>query len=126
MDISWLEYILFSMAVFRLTRLFVFDQIMEWLRSPFMDEYEEKNNEGETEVYVLPKKEGFRGWVGDLLSCFWCTGVWVSIGLYVMRFYLPIIYKPVVVVFAAAGLAAIMETWIQSKNKRNLGVWEND
>ncbi|GIN19209.1 MAG TPA: DUF1360 domain-containing protein [Bacillus bacterium] len=116
MDISWLEYIIFSMAVFRLTRLLVYDQITEWIRSPFMDEYEEKNDEGKTEVYLLPKEEGLRGWMGALLSCFWCTGIWVSIGLFLMRYYIPVLYKPVVIVLAVAGLAALVETWIQSKN----------
>ncbi len=116
MDIAWLEFIIFSTAVFRLTRLLVYDQITEWIRSPFIEEYEEKNNEGETEVYLRPKSGGVRGWFGNLLSCYWCTGIWMAIGLFVIRFYLPVVYKPVVIVLAAAGFAAIVETWIQSKN----------
>ncbi|RST75241.1 DUF1360 domain-containing protein [Siminovitchia acidinfaciens] len=115
MEMSWFEFLLFSVAVFRLTRLFVFDTITEWLRRPFMDEREEKNAEGEAEVYYVPKEKGVRGWIGALISCYWCTGVWVSIALFLMRIYLPGFYKPVVLVFAIAGIAAILETWVQSK-----------
>ncbi|MCY9291118.1 DUF1360 domain-containing protein, partial [Bacillus haynesii] len=39
---SWLLFILFSIAVFRLTRLVVFDTIMAPFRSLFHEEVEEK------------------------------------------------------------------------------------
>ncbi len=33
------------------------------------------------EVYQRLQKvkgKGLRKWIGELLSCYWCTGVWVS------------------------------------------------
>ncbi|MDQ7860281.1 DUF1360 domain-containing protein [Peribacillus frigoritolerans] len=27
----------------------------------------------------MPKEKGLLGWIGQLLSCFWCVGVWVSL-----------------------------------------------
>ncbi|MFD1705655.1 DUF1360 domain-containing protein [Siminovitchia sediminis] len=113
---TWLEFVLFGMAAFRLTRLIVFDQITDWMRRPFMDKVEEINSEGETEVYFLPKESGLRGWLGALLSCYWCTGIWVTAGMFLARTYTPLLYKPMVIIFAAAGLAALIETWVQSKN----------
>lgn len=116
MDFSWIEFFMFSLAVFRLTRLIVYDQITEWMRNPFMDEYEEKNIEGKTEVYYLPKVGGVRGWIGALLSCYWCSGIWVSAALFILRNYVQDFYYPIVAVLAAAGLAALVETWIHSKD----------
>ncbi|MFS0644577.1 DUF1360 domain-containing protein [Siminovitchia sp. 179-K 8D1 HS] len=114
MDISLMEWGLLGLAVFRLTRLFVYDQIMEWLRKPFMKEYEELNEEGEIEVYYMPIERGFRGWVGSLLSCYWCTGVWIAAGLYVCYVNVPIIAGPIIIIFSLAGLAALIETIAQT------------
>ncbi|MBM7717344.1 DUF1360 domain-containing protein [Siminovitchia sp. FSL H7-0308] len=114
MDISWMELGLLSLAIFRLTRLFVYDEIMEWLRKPFMKEYEEENEAGEKEVYYMPIERGFRGWVGSLLSCYWCTGVWIAAGLYVCYVSAPIIAEPIIVIFSLAGLAALIETIVQA------------
>lgn len=113
MDISWLELGLLSLAVFRMTRLFVYDQIMEWLRRPFMKEYEEENEDGEIEVYYVPIEHGFRGWIGSLLSCYWCTGVWIAAGLYGFYVMAPFIMGPIIIIFALAGLAALIETIVQ-------------
>lgn len=114
MGISWMETGMLAMAIFRLTRLFVYDEIMEWLRRPFMTEKEETNEYGETEVYYIPADSGIRGWIGSLLSCYWCTGVWVSAGLYVFYTALPAAAAPIVIVFAMAGLAALLETIVQA------------
>lgn len=114
MAISWMELGLLGLAVFRLTRLFVYDQIMDWLRKPFMKQYEETNEEGEIEVYYMPIERGFRGWIGSLLSCYWCTGVWIAAGLYLLYTAIPVVAGPIVIIFALAGFAAFLETLIQA------------
>ena len=81
-----------------------------------MEELEEKNEKGEIDIYLVPKEKGFLGWMGALLSCYWCTGIWVSMLVFILRFYLPLLYQPVVIIFAAAGLAALIETIVQSRN----------
>ena len=70
-----------GLAVFRLTRLIVFDKIMEPFRRPFFTEIEEKDEQGKVEIYLIPKEKGIRSWIGELLSCYWCTGFWVSLCL---------------------------------------------
>ncbi|MFC5463981.1 DUF1360 domain-containing protein [Lederbergia graminis] len=113
MDISWLQLVLIVLAVFRITRLIVYDQITAFIRAPFMEEYEEEMEGGETEVYLIPRSKGIRGWIGELLSCYWCTGVWVAIAVFILWKFNPNIAEPVILIFAFAGGAAIIETIIQ-------------
>lgn len=113
MDITWMELFLISLASFRLTRLLVFDKITEFIRSPFFEEEVEINSEGEEEIYYVPKEGLFRNFFGELLSCFWCTGIWVSLGVCIFYFLWPPYAVPVLIVFAVAGLAAIIEVIVQ-------------
>ncbi|RFU69231.1 DUF1360 domain-containing protein [Peribacillus saganii] len=96
-----------------MTRLIVFDTITEFIRAPFFEDEQEINEQGQTEIYIVPKKSGITGFIGQLLSCYWCTGVWVSMIFYGLYLYFPGISGPVLVVLAVAGLAALLETVVQ-------------
>ncbi|MER2058108.1 MAG: DUF1360 domain-containing protein [Niallia sp.] len=113
MDIHWMEFFLLILASFRLTRLVVFDQITEFFRKFFLDELEEKNKEGQIEVYIVPKSGKIRGFFGELISCYWCTGVWVAIFLTLLYYFLPSICEPFILVFAIAGGASLIEAILQ-------------
>lgn len=107
------DLILLSLASFRLTRLIVYDKITAFLRKPFFEETEEKNEKGEIDIYIIPRKKGFRGWIGQLLSCYWCTGVWMTMAIVAASYFIPFWSAPIIVVLAVAGLAAIIETIVQ-------------
>lgn len=113
MKFSFMEFFLLALASFRLTRLFVYDKITEFIRSPFFDEVEEKNENGQVEIYFVPKKRGIRRFLGELLSCYWCTGVWSSLFLLIIYFQIPKIAHFIIIILAIAGLAAIIETVVQ-------------
>ncbi|RIW30202.1 DUF1360 domain-containing protein [Bacillus salacetis] len=113
MELTLLQLIIMGLAVFRLTHLIVYDKITEFLRSPFFDEVEEKDERGKLEVYLVPKQTLIRGWIGELLSCYWCTGIWAAGGLYALFIFLPAVANPLLVILAAAGFASIIETVIQ-------------
>lgn len=113
MKITYLNLTLLVLASFRLTRLIVFDKITEFIRRPFFDEMEEENEDGDSEVYYIPKKKGLKKFIGDLLSCYWCTGIWVSTGLVVLNYLTPSNVTPLILILAVAGLASILETMIQ-------------
>ena len=68
----------FRVSCFRLTRLIVYDKITGFLRRPFIDELEITEPDGSVSTFTKVKGKGLRKWVGELLSCYWCTGVWVS------------------------------------------------
>lgn len=113
MNIHWMELFLLILASFRLTRLIVFDQITEFFRRIFLDEVEEKNKEGQTEVFIVPKSGKIRGFFGELISCYWCTGVWVAIFLTLLYYFFPSICEPFILVFAIAGGASLIEAILQ-------------
>lgn len=113
MDITWMEIVIISLASFRLTRLIVFDKITEFLRAPFFEEEIEMNNEGEEEIFYVPKKGILTHFFGELLSCYWCTGVWSTLGICIFYFMWPIYATPILIVLAIAGVAAIIETVVQ-------------
>lgn len=112
--ISWMEFMILILASFRLTRLLVFDEIMEFLRAPFMDEIEEENEAGLVEIYYVPKQTPIRNYFGKLLSCYWCTGVWVSAVLFIAHYFLQEIAAPLLIILAVAGMASLIESAMQS------------
>ncbi|MBB2479791.1 DUF1360 domain-containing protein [Bacillus sp. APMAM] len=106
---SWLLLFLFSLAAFRLTRLLVYDKITAFIRSPFHEEVEETDENGTTVTYIKIKGSGLRSWIGELLSCYWCTGVWCSAFIYILWLIVPAIAQPLIILLAIAGLAGIFE-----------------
>ncbi|WP_409304681.1 DUF1360 domain-containing protein [Peribacillus sp. SCS-155] len=104
--------VLLGLASFRLTRLIVFDKITEFIRRPFFDEIEESDENGSTEIYLIPKKNGIRSWIGELLSCYWCTGIWVSLLLLGVHLLHSRTGDFLIIVLAIAAMGAIIETII--------------
>lgn len=104
--------LIISLASFRLTRLIVFDKITEFIRSPFFDEMSETDEAGEESIYLVPKSKGIRKWIGELLSCYWCTGVWASTFLVLLHYFYPEVGEPLIVIMAVAGIASILETCV--------------
>lgn len=110
--VNWGDIALLAIAAFRLTRLLVFDKITEFLRRPFLEEVSEREENGEETVYLVPKGKGFRKWMGELLNCYWCTGIWVSAFLLGAFYYFPSVSVPIILILAVAGIASIIETII--------------
>ena len=113
MKITFLTFVILSLSSFRLTRLLVFDKITEFIREPFFDEVVEENEDGEKDVYYLPKKTGFKKFMGELLSCYWCTGIWAAALIVVFYYISPVVSTPIILILAVAGLASIIEVFVQ-------------
>ncbi|MFK2824585.1 DUF1360 domain-containing protein [Bacillus sp. B190/17] len=109
--IDWFDFIILSLASFRLTHFIVFDEITSFIRRPFMNEIFKEDSSGNIETYIEIKGTGLRSWIGKLLSCYWCTGFWCSLGVVLSYIYLPFTF-PVILVFAVAGVAALIESKI--------------
>lgn len=88
---TWLTLVLLVAASFRLTHLIVFDSIMEPVRG-------------------LLERVPF---VGEVVTCYWCSGVWVSAALVGAHLLWPAFTFPVLVIFAVAGGQALLETLIR-------------
>ncbi|MBM7693008.1 hypothetical protein JOC77_002447 [Peribacillus deserti] len=104
----WLLFII-GLASFRLTRLLVFDKITEFIRAPFFDEITETDEHGNEEVYIIPKNKGPKKFIGELLSCFWCTGIWVSAFLLGVHYFIPVLGDPFILIFAVAAIGSLLE-----------------
>jgi hypothetical protein len=113
MKITFLNLLILSLASFRLTRLLVFDKITEFIRVPFFNEFKEIDEDGEIEVYYLPKEKGIKRFFGELLSCYWCTGIWASAAIVGIALLYPGFSFPMILIFAVAGFASILESIIQ-------------
>jgi len=107
--ISWIDLTILILASFRLTHLIVFDEITSFLRNPFFTTTYDTDTTGQLVRNIHLKGTGIRKWIGQLLSCYWCVGIWtaaVTVGFYV---YVPAAF-PVLLVLAIAGAAAVIET----------------
>ena len=112
MYFSFFEILILGLACFRLTRLLVYDRITAFIRNLFLEEMEEVDQSGQKELSV-PKKGLIKGFFGELLSCYWCTGVWSAIVVCAFYYLIPFYSEPVILVLAVAGIGAIIETIVQ-------------
>jgi len=53
---------------------------------------------------------GMRRVIGDLLSCPWCVGVWVSAGLIYFYFFVPYIAWLFILILAIAEIGSLTQT----------------
>lgn len=109
---NWFLLVLFSFASFRLTRLMVYDKITKFLRDPFIEELEVPEEDGSFVTYTKIKGSGLQKWIGELLSCYWCTGVWATAFLLLLYYWIPKLAEPLLFVLGIAGIAAVIETII--------------
>ncbi|KPH75823.1 MULTISPECIES: DUF1360 domain-containing protein [Bacillaceae] len=112
MNLSVFEFLLLALATFRLTRLIVFDKITAFLRSSFIEEVEEVEEDGTVVTYIQIKGNGIKKWVGELLSCYWCTGVWCAAIIVGLFYVWPTGTQIIVYILAIAGAAAFIETMV--------------
>jgi hypothetical protein len=97
--LSLTDYVLLTLATWRLTRLFVYDAITKWLREQFWDV--KKLGKG----YQLEKpKAGPRRTLADLFDCPWCIAAWAAAT--VTFFYLLTAYMVFPVVLLAISAVA--------------------
>jgi len=87
-----LPLLILALAVYRLTRLIVEDRLLEPARE------------------WVWKRRGPDTMVGYLLTCYWCTSIWVSaavVGLYLL---VPPVMLVVCLVLALSAVAGLIDT----------------
>lgn len=108
-DLSWIHFTILVLASFRLTHLIVFDEITSFIREPFLSVTYEPDASGQVVRQIEIKGTGIRYWIGLLLSCHWCVGIWSSLAILLLYWFLPPAF-PVLLILAIAGAAAIIES----------------
>lgn len=98
-ELSTVDFVLMTLATWRLTRLFVYDNITKFIREQFWDVV--KVGKG----YTLEKpKVGPRRTLADLLTCPWCISVWAA--AVVIFFYLVTPYATYPIMLLALSAVA--------------------
>jgi hypothetical protein len=109
--VNWIDFIIIILATFRLTHLIVLDEITAFIRKPFINVSYIENSSGELEPNIEIKGTSIRHFIGSILSCYWCSGIWCSLFVVLVYFYFPVTF-PVFLILAVAGGAAILESKI--------------
>lgn len=109
MQLHVFEFIILILASFRLTRLIMYDKITSFIRKPFHEIVEEELPDGSIQEFLHIKGKGLRYWIGELLSCYWCTGIWCSAFLYFGYVFWPLWFEPLSYLLAIAGSASMLE-----------------
>jgi len=84
------DFVMLTLATFRVTRLFVHDLVLDFVRDFFAN-----------------STHGLGLTMRDLLDCPWCTGAWVSLGVGYVYFLLPIAW-PILFIMAIAGFGTLL------------------
>lgn len=102
-DLTVTDYVLITLASWRLTRLVVYDAIMKFFREQFWDLV--KVGKG----YELAKpKFGPRRTLADLLSCPWCFGTWATASIIFFYLITPYAVFPVLIL-AISAVATMLQ-----------------
>jgi hypothetical protein len=101
------------LASYRLTRLIVFDQITSFIRRPFLEEQFVDDGSGSIIAKIDEKGGRFHAFMRDLLTCYWCVGVWSSIALTIAYLLIPTMIFPVILILAIAAAAGILESFVR-------------
>ncbi|OPA75755.1 sporulation protein [Paenibacillus selenitireducens] len=108
-EFSWLQLIVLSLASFRFTHLLVYDDITAPIRRLFIQLSTQTDDQGQTTTFLEPKGKGIQHFIGQILLCHWCTGIWSALGLTLLIWLAPIAWW-LLIILAVAGLAAIIES----------------
>ncbi len=102
------DLLLITLAVFRLTRLFVYDKVTRFVRDPFLVKEEVISPEGEIMVVRRKHRSGVRRSISDLLDCPWCVAIWATPVVLTAYFLTPYAWY-VILILAISGAAVFME-----------------
>ncbi len=102
------DFALLALATFRLTRLFVYDKIMQHVRDLFLDKTLRMGDDGERIVLRQKPFGGPRRTIADLLSCPWCIGMWFALFVSFFYFLTPYAWFPILFL-AIAGVASFIQ-----------------
>jgi len=102
-DLTLVDFVLMSLASFRLVRLMVYDKITAFFREQFYD-----LNTTKTKVTLEKPATGPRRTVADLLTCPWCFGVWATATVTFFYLLTPYALYPILIL-ALSSVATLLQ-----------------
>lgn len=102
-ELSTMDFVLMTLATWRLTRLMIYDTVTKFVREQFWDVV--KVGKG----FALEKPPtGPRRTVADLLSCPWCFGVWAAALVIFLYLITPYAVYPILLL-AVSAVASFLQ-----------------
>ncbi len=102
-DLTLIDFLLLTLATWRLTRMFIYDTITKFFREQFWDLV--KVGKG----FELEKpKFGPRRTLADLLSCSWCVSTWAAASLIFFYLLTPYAVFPIIIL-ALSAVASFLQ-----------------
>lgn len=108
--ISFLHLTILALASYRLTHLVVYDVIMVPLRQYFVVREFGKGPDGRRIVYSTIQGQGFRNWLGRMINCPWCAGIWVAAAVTAGYWWLPVYAMWFYLFLAIAAIQSLIES----------------
>lgn len=102
-ELAVFDFILITLASFRLTRLFLYDSMTKFFREQFYDVKVVR-----TKITLVKPGGGPRRTLADLLSCPWCFGVWATSTVVFFYLLTPLAYVPVLIL-ALSSVASMLQ-----------------
>jgi hypothetical protein len=112
-ELATRDVVLYAVATHKLSRLLAKDPVTTPLRAPFTA-YE--GSAGPAEVNEQVRGDGARKAIGELISCPFCTDVWVATGLMAGLIYLPRTTRLAIAALAAVAGADMLQfaySWLE-------------
>lgn len=103
------EFVILSLAAFRLTRMVVYDLIMQWFRDLFSDLEYKQLADGSQETIRNKPTSGPRRTVHELLGCPWCFGLWAAWMVTFLYHLNPELGWFLVLMLAIGGVASLLQ-----------------
>ena len=88
------------------------DEIMKWFRKPFLYETEET-----VEVRLDTNIQYF---IGKLLSCHWCTSMWVAGGLTLLHYMNPNMFTIVSVIASLSAISSVISLLVDALYEKTI------
>src|SRR3989344_5455892 len=102
------DTVLIIFAIFRVTRLLVYDKITRWFREWFVFKRTLVGQDGSLWVEILPFGRGLRHTIHELLQCPWCIGVWAALVVTFVYFMFPWAWY-LIFMLAVAGAGSLIQ-----------------
>lgn len=107
LSIGVFDVILIILATFRLTRLFVYDTVAQFIRDWFLEKTEKEEN-GQVMVVRAKPAGGVKRALADLMSCPWCFGLQAAILVVFFYFLTPVAWI-IILMLAIAGVSTLFQ-----------------
>lgn len=115
MPLDFLAFAILALACYRLTHLVVYDNIFAPVRRCFVKRESATDAGGKTIVYTWPRGHGLRRWVGEMMGCPWCAGIWVGAAVTLAYWWRPAATLWVCLFLAIAAVQSLIEAaWLKS------------